>query len=356
MRNLLILFPLLFLAGCRGDVTGISHLAAFRDRYSGGHRSEIVAARNGAASDTVLYMTAVEFPDGYDWRRDSSFGEMSGRILLYRDSVRLLEIPAGPGCLVGTDPDLHHLLGGHVYTESCTDDATVIACDGEMLFSYPARELLCGLLVEGKDVYTLGRSRSGRGFSLRRNGEELFSRPDGGVAAQISSNPEYLTGALYRDGEHLYFSYWEPFGDKKVWYVVADGVETRVDVPDDRTYDIRVKGGELELKVMKSSPLGVYTYAADSWKCVVVVSRAGALSLYTPLWPTSRFFTDAVYFPSFRDACVFGERIYLALNPLADGGKPYIWSNGKVLFGLDLNGFVTEVCVVEEQKAAAEDK
>lgn len=356
MRNLLLLFTIVILAGCRDGVTGISHLEAFADRYSGGHRNEILTGQKAEPQDTVVYMTAVEFPEGYDWHRDSSFGEVPGRIVLYRDSIRILEIPAGPGCLAGTEPDLHHLVDGHVYTESCTDDATIIGCDGEILFSYPVRELLCGLLVEGKDIYTLGNSRSGRGFSLRRNGEELFSRPVGGIAAQISSRPDYLTGALYRDGGHMYFSYWEPLGDKKIWYIVEDGVETRVEVPDEQVYDIRVKGGVLGFKFVKSSPLGVYTYAEDSWKCVVVVSRAGHISLYTPLWPTSRFLSDAVFFPSFRNACVFGERLYLAMNPLADVRKPFLWRNEKILFSLDMNGFLTEVSVVAEQRPAAEDK
>ena len=156
-----------FVAGCHEKGSGLHHLEAFRDRYVGSHRDGYIPPPVLQPSDTSVFMTAVEFPPGYDWRRDSSFGEVSGRIVLYRDSVRILEVPAGPGCLACMDADLHHLIDGHLYTESCTSAGTVVSRDGEMLFSYPGRELLCGMLVEGRDVYTLGRDRSGGGFSLR---------------------------------------------------------------------------------------------------------------------------------------------------------------------------------------------
>lgn len=349
MKHFLSLIPIsLALAGCTGASGGVSHLEAFRDRYTFSHRGTVVPQREEPRTDTVIYMTALEFPEGYDWRRDTSFGEVSGRVVLYRDSVRVLEIPAGPGSLASLDPDLHHLVDGHVYTESCTEDGTVIGLDGTELFSYPDRELLCGLLVEGTDVYTLGRNRSGSGFSLRRNGDILFSRPSGSVSAHFSARPDYPSGALYRDGGHMYFSYWQPYGTHREWYVVEDGSESRVDVPDDRVYDIRVRDGDLELTPMKASPLGVYTYAADTWKSVVAVSRGGGLILSSPLWPTSRSFGPPVLFLSFRDACVFGRHLYVAMNPLASGSKPFLSCDGEFLFGLDIHGFITEVSVVAE--------
>lgn len=349
MKYFLSFFLLtLALSGCDGAGGGVSHLEAFRDRYTVTRRGTGLPGKELPGADTVAYLTVLEFPRGYDWRRDTSFGEVSGRIVLYRDSVRVLEIPAGPGSLVSLDPDLHHLADGHVYTESCTGSETVIGLDGTRLFSYPGREVLCGLLVEGEDIYTLGRNRSGNGFSLRRNGDIVFSRPGGSIAAQFSSRPEYLSGALYRDGGHMYFSYFEIIGSKRVWYMVEDGAESRVAVPNGGVYDIRIRDGELEFTPVKASPLGVYTYAADTWKSVVAVSREGSLILYSPLWPTSRNIADPVLFVSFRDACVFGKHLYVAMNPLASDSKPFLSRDGKFLFGLDVNGFITEVSVVAE--------
>lgn len=351
MKNLSLFLLLILVAGCHGEMTGIPRLEAFGDSYEGYHRGEAVPDRGSVPLDTVLYMTAVEFPEGYDWRRDTSYGEVSGRIVLYRDSVRILEVPAGPGCIAAMDPDLHHLAYGHLYTESVTDDETVIGRDGELLFSYPGREILCGLLVEGEEVYTLGRDRSGSGFALRRNGEEVFSYPKGGITAHFSARPDYPSGALYRDGGHMYFSYWRPAGKERSWFIVEDCEEHRVDVPDGGVYDIRVRDGMPDIRVVKSSPLGVYTYAEDTWKAVVAVSSKGRLTVYTPLWPTSRYIPDPVLFVSFRDACVFGERLYMAMNPLAEGEKPFLWCNEEVLYSLDINGFITEVSVILEERS-----
>ena len=358
MRNLFgILMILAMLPGCAGESVGIHKLDAFRDRYVESVRGGGVPVHAQQPEDTVVYMTAIEFPEGYDWRRDTSFGEVQGRLVLYRDSLRVLEVPAGPGYPAGLDPDLHHFAGGHIYTEYCTEGKTVIGRDGKTLFSYPGRELLCGLLVEGDDVYTLGRSRSGGGFSLRRNGEELFSRPDGGIAAHFSANPAYLSGALYRDRGHMYFSYWRPLeegSEIKLWYVVEDGVESRVEVPDGRMYDIRIRDGMPVISPIKTSAVAVYTYLEDTWKDVVAVSKEGRLTVYSPLWPTSHYIGNPVLFLSFRNACLSGHRLYIAINPLAEGERPFLWRDGEILYHLDVNGFITEVSLVAEQAPAGD--
>ena len=352
MKNTIGLFAfILVMTGCVKESNGIHYLQAFGDRYVEGYRGGGVPVHKESVSDTVLYMTAVEFPEDYDWRRDTSFGEVSGRLVLFRDSVRILEIPASPGSLASLDPDLHHFVDGHVYTESCSGEETFIGKDGEVLFSYPGRELLCGLVVEGEHVYTLGRNRSGSGFSFRLNGEELFSRPDGGIAAHFSARPEYLSGALYRDGGHLYFSYWQPLedgGNNRAWYVVEDGVESRVEVPDGRMYDIRIRDGDPVITLIKSSPLGVYSYYEGSWKDVVAVSKEGRLTVYSPIWPTSHYIGMRMLFLSFRNACLSGHRLYIAMNPLDGDERPFLWRDGEVLYHIDIHGFITEVSLVEE--------
>jgi hypothetical protein len=334
------------LSACEKENTGKTRLEAFRDRYTVSSRGTAVPGHDPEARDTIIYMSSVEFPDGYDWRRDTSYGEITGRLAVYRDNVRILEVPAGPGFLAGLDPDLHHLVDGHLFTESCTDAATVIGLDGEKLFSYPGRELLCGLLVEGNDVYTLGQSRTGRGLSLRRNGEELFSRSDGALAAHISDRVDYPTGALYRDGGHLYFSYWRPSSDGsgKEWFIVEDGTESRVAVPDDRIYDIRIRDGVPELSPVKPLYVSLYSYQEGDLKDVVAVSKAGKLTVYSPLWPASKHIDQPMLFLSFRNACLAGKSLYIAMNPLS-GERPFLWRDGDTLFSLDINGFVTEVSV-----------
>lgn len=360
MKDFLKLFavalPVTLCAGCivKEGGTGISHLEAFRDRYQDNRREGGGGALTVVPMDTSVFVAAVEFPEGYDWRRDSSYGAVSGSLALYRDGEKTLSIPAGPGCRASLDPDLHHLVDGHLYTESCIAGETVISRDGEELFSYPGREFLCGLLVEGENVYTLGQSRSGNGFSLRRNGTEIMARSEGAVASHISDNPEYPGGALYRDGEHMYFSYWKPLAQGsalRVWYIVEDGEETAVDVDPDGIYDIRVKDGTPNITPRSSKvPWERWTYSDGEWNASVMVYKDGNVIVAAPFDASRRYYFNNHLLFSFRNACLSGRHFYIGLNPPDRGESPSLWVDGGTDFQLEINGFITAVGVSVERR------
>ena len=90
--------------------TGKSHLEAFPDRYREVRRNGGGGAPAHARLDTAIFMTAVSFPEDYDWRRDTSLGNVRGSIELYRNGEKILSVPAGSGSRVSLDPDLHHLV------------------------------------------------------------------------------------------------------------------------------------------------------------------------------------------------------------------------------------------------------
>lgn len=333
------------------EKTGKSHLEAFPDRYREVRRDGGGGAPTHARLDTVVFMTVVSFPEDYDWRRDTSLGNVRGSIDLYRDGERILSVPAGSGSGARLDPDLHHLVGGHLYTEYCTDGETVIGKDGEELFSYPGRELLCGLLVEDSDVYTLGQSRSGGGFSLRLNGTEILSRKDGFIAAHMSDNPEYLSGALYRDDGHLYFSYWETglSGNGRIWYVVEDGEGTPVDnVGTGGMYDIRIRSGMLLFSALGKSPLRHWTYVDGTFEATLNIYKDGQVIAFTPGGSSAHYLRPALFF-SFRNACLCGRHLYIGVNPTEPGGRPFLWKDGETVFSPDINGYITSVEVLVER-------
>lgn len=182
------------------------------------YRSEVIDTGNSnnpseeddpgdkAVYDTTLYVAAVIVPSYYDWRRDTAYGATPCNLVLYKNGIPVVDIVTGSSRQVGNSPDTHHIIGGHIYTEYCTVDETVIRRDGELLFSYKGREILRGLMDVYGDVYTLGKSRSDDSFTFRCNGE-LVLRQNGTIFGSFSDSAYGRTGALYEDSGQICFCY-----------------------------------------------------------------------------------------------------------------------------------------------------
>jgi len=191
---------------------------------------------SGTVPDTLIYVSGVSYPDSYDWQRDTSFGSVNARVLMFRGRVEggtvknlelALDIPAGPGTKVSADFDRHHIIGGHLYTESAGVSGTSVGVDGKFLFTYPEKEKLLGLYPEGDDIWTLGRRGSG-GFSFRKNGVTVYDSGSGSVFGGFSRTGYSESGAIYRDSGKLCFAYEVVSGGKHNAYVVRDGEEKLV--------------------------------------------------------------------------------------------------------------------------------
>lgn len=189
-----------------------------RDSSKGGGNSVIPES-----ADTTFFFSAVDFPADYDWVRDSCGGRSPAHITLYRNFEPVLSIPSGKDFCISNDPDSHHIAGGHLFTEYSTTSETIVKCDGEELFRYAGREFLKGLVVEGDDVWTLAQDRSGKGFSLRRNGEAIMLKSDGSIFGDLSLRPQ---GALYRDGGDMCFCYCATVNGRQVVRSVRGNDET----------------------------------------------------------------------------------------------------------------------------------
>ena len=176
--------------------------------------------------DTLLYFSAVRFPETYDWQQDSAYGSATFELLLYCDYAPVLTLPSGPEVCFVPDPDRHHILGGHLYTERMSGTQTLVGCDGEELFRFDGREYLVGLLPVGEDLYTLSRKSTGSGFTFRRNGALLLESDDGTPFGDLS-DPSYApTGALYADDGRVVFAYRSGSAAARKYALVFDGVET----------------------------------------------------------------------------------------------------------------------------------
>lgn len=235
MKNLCLVLLLLMAASCLAlDPAGISPVGGQRRiaPYVGEEKGNPWDTYPFAGSDTTLWFSAV--------CGDSS----SVKVCLFRNWVPVLELEPGKDKVSG-DEDLHHLMNGHLYTEFIDAGSSVVCRDGIEIYSSPCREFLVGLLEKGNNLYSLSRGESGRGFTLRKNGQILLVR-DYGVVFGDFSEPSYAPGgALYEDEGHYYFSYAKPDGG---YCLVKDGYEKDVEFPD-RAYplqDIRVWKGRAE--------------------------------------------------------------------------------------------------------------
>lgn len=336
--------------------------------------------------DTVLYCSAVRFPDGYDWQRDSAYGSVPFDLILYRDGTPVLTLPWDAEACFSPDPDRHHLLGGHLYTERLSGGQTRIGRDGEELFRIEGREFLVGLLPDGEDLYTLSRNTSGAGFRYRKNGTVLLES-DTGVPFGDLSDPSYSpTGALYRDGDVLAFCYRQ---EAQVFQVLGDRQSVVAgQLTDDAVLDCKVDGGRASLlrpsfqmhrlregrlwvhpegimitgyflttldlgfsgwinalpnsfprqlcreeAIIYFSPGGICAVAADDSGRVRWYGTEGSGSVELP----ARFFSP-------KCAAVINGRPMLALTPLDTSQPPrLIWGTQQMEF--DLNGYISAVAV-----------
>lgn len=184
---------------------------------------------------TVCYMTALDYQKDYDWRADQARENVKCSLVVFADGKPVLKVPVGASHEIGSDPDMHRMIDGHLYTDYSTDTHTVIKKDGVLLFRYPGPEAICGMEIIGEDIFTLGESRSGDGFALRRNGEAIFERDAGGVI-----------GEFINDNDCLCFAFYEPVkntdGQICRYYAYGDGNVSQVAVRDDikEVWDILV--------------------------------------------------------------------------------------------------------------------
>ena len=255
MKTLFPLFfgPALLLAGC-----------VFLDDGLNGPRSRADCARPGAAQgvrpapadslpgavagpDTVLYFSAVRFPGDYDWQRDSAYGSAAFELMLFRDGRPVLTLASGPGVPFVPDPDRHHILSGHLYTERMLDGETLIGRDGLELFRFAGREFLLGLLEDGGDLHTLSRPANGQGFRYRKNGEILLDRTDGTPYGSLSDPSYGASGALYRDEGQICFCFREGRAGNHSHFMVRDGSEMHIGniLPSQTVLDIKLHRGRV---------------------------------------------------------------------------------------------------------------
>lgn len=226
--------------------------------------------------DTVVYVTAVEFPDDYFWQRDTVGEGRRFKLCLYEDGKRILSLNGGPGYEISADPDMHRVIDGHLYSDWSGISSTVILEDGKRLFQYDGREMICGFLKKEGAIYTLGQNRKGRGVCLRRNGEVIFEDAEG-IAIGEMSNPCSESGGLYTvDSGDMVFFYQIPgksaLKQKVRLFKVCNGVPEELELSQEieNVHDVRIINGEMYVACCKNdkdrTPTVYYGEKVITWK------------------------------------------------------------------------------------------
>ena len=170
------------------------------------HGSGQEEAEESLKADTTFIVSAVVFPDSYDWQRDSAFGAVNCSLRVYRNESIAMELAAGPAAQVGVSPDKHHFIGTSLFTEYADSRGTVIKKDGELLCRWSEPEKLHGLVYRDGELYSLGISLSGGGLVYRRNGEVELRVGDAVLMGGFGHNTYGPEGALYEDDGHICFA------------------------------------------------------------------------------------------------------------------------------------------------------
>ena len=137
-------------------------------------------------SPSTVYVTAVDYPEGYDWLDNPEKGSVRCSLVVFADFRPVMKIPVGDHYLVSDDPDMHRVIDGHLYTDFASETETVIKKDGKELLAYQGRESVIDMLVLGDSLHTLGQKRNGKGFSYRVNGRAVLERDSGYAFARLT--------------------------------------------------------------------------------------------------------------------------------------------------------------------------
>lgn len=226
--------------------SGLEDMRGHRKPSAGGvHRTDSSSAGGPqAALDTTIYTFGMEFPESYDWRRDTAYGNVNCRVVLFANQKRILELDAGPGTGLSADADMHRIWDGHLYSDSRSGKETIIFKDGDEIVRYPGNEMICGLMVHSGKVHTLGQDRSGKGFSYRIDGECILSDPEGRVTGDFYSSP-LESGTIYLDGDAVCFGYRSGDGQ---WYAARDGIPQKADTGGiEEVLALRCNGGSVDV-------------------------------------------------------------------------------------------------------------
>ena len=238
MKRIVLLIGLFLAISC-----GLREIGGMEENdgvWWGPGRHVVTGSAAPEGKKSIWYAVGVDYPYDYDWLEGKDQGPVKCSLKVFANGVPLMKVPVGDVYEISSDPDMHRMIDGDLYTDYSTQTETVVRKNGSILFRYDAREMMLDMMVVEHDVYTLGQSRSGEGFSFRKNGEVLFSKSSGYA----------FPGSLHH-GVQMCFAFCEPIvGEQdnvERYFVYRGGNVSQVALREDvrKVWDIIVSDDQV---------------------------------------------------------------------------------------------------------------
>ena len=302
---------------------------------------------NGNASETVCYITGIDYPPGWDWTDDVKERESARcSLMVFADGVPMLRLPVGEGHEVSADPDMHEIIDGHLYTVFCSNGYTSIRKDGKAFLRYEGEETMRAMVVDEENIHTLNVPRDGKGFTYRKNGELVMDRRTG-----------YAFERLHIDSGKMCFAFCQPVttseGQSERYYIVRDGRLSLVEINDDiaSVWDMMSHQGKTcmlvssgpwrttELIIDEEKITVRLPYGAEMLSCRLFSSGQKVCiegmyadengNIYSGIWIEGQEYMLFETGQSIAGICSSDKDICCVLNPDAENPSGIIFSNGK---------------------------
>lgn len=142
-----------------------------------------------------VYFCAVEYEDGYQWRKDPQGGMVPSRLLLFKDHVLRLSLSLPPEEYETTFTHMHNIFGGCLYSiHRPNGGRLVMRRNGADVLTIDGNERVLDFLVKGEDIYIL---TDDNGTLKMRINETLV----------LSAQKAELLDEMYLDMGEVCFSY-----------------------------------------------------------------------------------------------------------------------------------------------------
>ena len=362
---------------------------------SGQTRDDVGQKGTVTRRDTVLLVSAVSFPDKYDWQRDTAFGRVPFNICLYRDGKKELSVKAGPGTDFGNTTASHYIIGTSLFTVCSDSRGTRIGKNGRLVRAWKEKESLYGILEKDGALYTLGRETGSEGLTYRRDGNVVLKIDKAEPFGGFRTDGYGQTGALYEAGGEVCFAFSSALDGVTSVKLVRDGQpEVLLSAARTKVLDAKMIGNSPAL-LYNESGVTMMSYGGRHfnvghsggllWKSASLVMFEGRVSAlgsfvlnnepnltygigwenscleiqgspdylycngdaYCAVDPASEALRN-YYFINRDCACQLGDGLVLALTPKNTSNPPRVKFFGRE-YSYPMNGYLTGVsCVIVE--------